>query len=272
MEETVVDQIEDNVIEPVEDAVEAEQETAPEDVVDTPESSGETTETEVVAAAPDSAVIEAELPEAPEAIAPDAEIAPVEEPTVEPESGPAAEVEAETETEAPAAEAHVDVPVAESETEAPVGLTEAPVVEAAASEPVVAADAIIAAAEERNTGAEEPAEPEEPPVPVEILAFGFIDQNRKIHQNTTENYRGHVVGKAYDNPENQIAELEASFAQFTKDADLIESDAGAAKNKVASASSRRPRAKPMPWVISTRSLRACARSRPRWSKRSKPKS
>jgi hypothetical protein len=105
----------------------------------------------------------------------------------------------------------------------------------AASEPVVAADAIIAAAEERNAGsaeAAEPAEPEEPPVPVEILAFGFIDQHRKIHQNTTENYRGHVVGKAYDNPENQIAELESSFAQLIKDADLIESDSATAKNKV----------------------------------------
>ena len=211
MEETVIDQIEDNVIEPVEDAavaVEAEQEAVLEDVVDTPEPSGETTEPEVVAAAPDLEVIEVELPEAPEAIAPDAEIAPEEEPVTE------------AETEAPAAEA---------ETEVPVGLTEAPVVEEAASEPIVAADAIIAAAEERNA---EPAEPEEPPVPVEILAFGFIDQNRKIHQNTTENYRGHVVGKAYDNPENQIAELEASFSQFTKDADLIESDSETAKNKV----------------------------------------
>jgi hypothetical protein len=227
MEETVIDQIEDNVIEPVEDAesaVEAGQEIVLEDVVDTPEPSGETTEPEVVAAAPDPTEIEVELPEAPEAIAPDAEIAPEEEPAAEVVAeAPATDVQPETsgaatETEAPAAEA-----------EAPVGLTEAPVVEAAASEPIVAADAIIAAAEERNA---ETAEPEEPPVPVEILAWGFIDQNRKIHQNTTENYRGHVVGKAYDNPENQIAELETSFAQFTKDADLIESDAETAKNKV----------------------------------------
>lgn len=227
MEETVIDQIEDNVIEPVEDAesaVEAGQEIVLEDVVDTPEPSGETTEPEVVAAAPDPTEIEVELPEAPEAIAPDAEIAPEEEPAAAVVAeAPATDAQPETsgaaiEAEAPAAEA-----------EAPVGLTEAPVIEAAASEPIVAADAIIAAAEERNA---EPAEPEEPPVPVEILAWGFIDQNRKIHQNTTENYRGHVVGKAYDNPENQIAELETSFAQFTKDADLIESDAETAKNKV----------------------------------------
>jgi hypothetical protein len=227
MEETVIDQIEDNVIEPVEDAesaVEAGQEIVLEDVVDTPEPSGETTEPEVVAAAPDPTEIEVELPEAPEAIAPDAEIAPEEEPAAEVVAeAPATDVQPETsgaatEAEAPAAEA-----------EAPVGLTEAPIVEAAASEPIVAADAIIAAAEERNA---ETAEPEEPPVPVEILAWGFIDQNRKIHQNTTENYRGHVVGKAYDNPENQIAELETSFAQFIKDADLIESDAETAKNKV----------------------------------------
>ena len=76
------------------------------------------------------------------------------------------------------------------------------------------------------------AEAEEPAIPMEMLAWGFIDQNRKIHQTTTENYRGHIVGKAYDNPENQIAELEASFAQFVKDADLIEADAENAKNKV----------------------------------------
>jgi hypothetical protein len=226
MEETVIDQIEDNVIEPVEDAeaaVEVSQEAALEDVVDTPESSGETTEPEGVPAAPDPAGIESELPEAPEAIAPDAEIAPDEE------------AAAETPAEGIAAEPVVDAPVAAEDVEAPVGETEAPVVVQAASEPVVAADAIIAAAEERNAGsaeAAEPAEPEEPPVPVEILAFGFIDQHRKIHQNTTENYRGHVVGKAYDNPENQIAELESSFAQLIKDADLIESDSATAKNKV----------------------------------------
>jgi hypothetical protein len=226
MEETVIDQIEDNVIEPVEDAeaaVEVSQEAALEDVVDTPESSGETTEPEGVPAAPDPAGIESELPEAPEAIAPDAEIAPDEE------------AAAETPAEGIASEPVVDAPVAAEDVEAPVGETEAPVVVQAASEPVVAADAIIAAAEERNAGsaeAAEPAEPEEPPVPVEILAFGFIDQHRKIHQNTTENYRGHVVGKAYDNPENQIAELESSFAQLIKDADLIESDSATAKNKV----------------------------------------
>jgi hypothetical protein len=226
MEETVIDQIEDNVIEPVEDAeaaVEVSQEAALEDVVDTPESSGETTEPEGVPAAPDPAGIESELPEAPEAIAPDAEIAPDEE------------AAAETPAEGIAAEPVVDAPAAAADVEAPVGETEAPVVVQAASEPVVAADAIIAAAEERNAGsaeAAEPAEPEEPPVPVEILAFGFIDQHRKIHQNTTENYRGHVVGKAYDNPENQIAELESSFAQLIKDADLIESDSATAKNKV----------------------------------------
>jgi hypothetical protein len=270
----VIDQIEDNVIEPVEDAeaaVEVSQEAALEDVVDTPESSGETTEPEGVPAAPDPAGIESELPEAPEAIAPDAEIAPDEEAAAEtPAEGIAAEpvvdapvaaedVEAPVgETEAPeaiapdaeiapdeeaaetpaevvAAEPVVDAPVAAEDVEAPVGETEAPVVVQAASEPVVAADAIIAAAEERNAGsaeAAEPAEPEEPPVPVEILAFGFIDQHRKIHQNTTENYRGQVVGKAYDNPENQIAELESSFAQLIKDADLIESDSATAKNKV----------------------------------------
>ncbi|MCA9858977.1 MAG: DUF349 domain-containing protein, partial [Thermomicrobiales bacterium] len=192
----MIDQIEDNVTEPVEEnaGVLAEQEAPLVEAVDTPETSEE-------AAVIDPEVIEAELPETPERIAPDAEIAPADD----------------------------AAPAAQAETEAPVGLTEAPVVEAAASEPVVAADAIIAAAEER---AAETAEPEEPAVPVEMLAFGFIDQHRRIHQNTTEHYRGHVVGKAYDNPENQIADLEKNFSQFVKDADLIESDAETAKNKV----------------------------------------
>jgi hypothetical protein len=225
MEETVIDQLENEKTEPIENeaaAVIADEATLLEDVVDTPAASSETEES--VAAAPvDIEVIEVELPEAPEAIAPDAEIAAGEDVAEAPEAiAPDAEIVAE----APVAEAP-EAPAAEQE--APVGLTEAPVVEEAASEPIVAADAIIAAAEERNA---EPLEPEEPPVPVELLTWGFIDQNRKIHQNTTENYRGHVVGKAYDNPENQIAELETSFAQFVKDADLIETDADTAKNKV----------------------------------------
>ncbi len=157
-------------------------------------------------------------------------------------------------------EAVVDTPVSSSESEEPVveetidlevievELPEAPEsiapdaeiaadeslpVEAVASEPVaaadlIAADAIVAAAEADAAAAEA----EEPAIPVEMLTWGFIDQNRKIHQNTTENYRGHVVGKAYDSPENQIAELEAAFTQFVKDADLIETDAENAKNKV----------------------------------------
>lgn len=230
MEETVIDQREDEQIESIEDeaaAVVSSEAPLSEDVVDTPGSSQEDAldadpaESEVIepelveaaeAAAPEPAapaeeldleVIEVELPEAPESIARDAEIAPDEE-SAEPAG----------------------------ESEAPVGLTESPVVEEAASEPVVAADAIIAAAGERAAETAEPAEPEEPAVPVEMLAWGFIDQHRRIHQNSTDNYRGHVVGKAYDNPENQIAELEANFGQFLKDADLIESDAENAKNKV----------------------------------------
>ncbi|MEZ4530651.1 MAG: DUF349 domain-containing protein [Thermomicrobiales bacterium] len=109
-----------------------------------------------------------------------------------------------------------------------VAESEAPVGESVAAADLIAADAIVAAAEADAAAAEA----EEPVVPVEVLAFGFIDQKRRIHQNTTEHYRGHVVGTAYDNPENQIAELEAAFTQFSKDADLIESDAETAKNKV----------------------------------------
>ncbi len=203
MEETVIDQLDNEMTEPVENeaaaAVEGETPEG-EDVAATRAASSEPEEPAGTEAA-DPEVIEAELPDAPESIDPDAEIAPEEE--------------------EPAATA--------AEAEAPVGQMEAPVVEEAASEPIVAADAIIAAAGQR---APEPTEPEEPPVPVEVLVWGFIDQHRKIHQTTTEHYRGHVVGRAYDNPENQIAELEASFAQFVKDADLIEADSETAKNKV----------------------------------------
>ncbi len=202
MEETVIDQLDNEMTEPVEnEAAAATADDAPEleKAAGAPAASTEPEELPVPETV-DPQTIEAELPEAPEAIAPDAEIA-----------------------------AESEAPESTVESEVPVGQTEAPVVEAAASQPVVAADAIIAAAEERNA---DTAEPEEPPVPVEALAWGFIDQNRKIHQNTTENYRGHVVGRAYDNPENQISELESNFAQFVKDADLIESDSETAKNKV----------------------------------------
>ena len=83
MEETVIDQIEENVTEPVEDAAEATaQEANLMYVVDTPAASGETEEP-VAEGTVDIEAIEVELPEAPEMIAPDAEIAPDEEPVAE---------------------------------------------------------------------------------------------------------------------------------------------------------------------------------------------
>lgn len=200
MEETVIDQLEDRQIEPVdEDAVAEITEQSPlATEAEAPVSSSSSEEPPVMEVSVDIETIDVELPEAPESIAPDAEIAPDD------------------------SEALVAKAVA---VEAEAVVAEAEVVAAA---DLIAADAIVAAAEADAAAAEA----EEPAVPVEILAFGFIDQKRKIHQNTTENYRGHVVGTAYDNPENQIAELEAAFAQFGKDADLIESDAESAKNKV----------------------------------------
>lgn len=200
MEETVIDQLEDRQIEPVdEDAVAEITEQSPlATEAEAPVSSSSSEEPPVMEVSVDIESIDVELPEAPESIAPDAEIAPDD------------------------SEALVAKAVA---VEAEAVVAEAEVVAAA---DLIAADAIVAATEADAAAAEA----EEPAVPVEILAFGFIDQKRKIHQNTTENYRGHVVGTAYDNPENQIAELEAAFAQFGKDADLIESDAESAKNKV----------------------------------------
>jgi hypothetical protein len=223
MEETVIDQIEDEILEPAgeeENASVAEQESRDAEV-DTPVSSSESEDPAVAEETVDIEAIELELPEAPESIAPDAEIAPDESVAVE-------EV-------APEVEALASEPIEELAVE-PVEAA-AVEVEAVASEPVaaadlIAADAIVAAAEADAAAAEAEAESDEPAIPVEILAWGFIDQKRRIHQNTTENYRGHVVGKAYDNPETQIAELEASFAQFVKDADLIEADAENARNKV----------------------------------------
>ncbi len=191
MEETVIDQIEEKQMEPVDEEAVAEiaEQNSLAAEVEAPVSSSEAEEPAIVVEEVDIETIEVELPEAPESIAPDAEIAAD------------------------------DSAVAESE--APVG-------ESVAAADLIAADAIVAAAEADAAAAEA----EEPVVPVEVLAFGFIDQKRRIHQNTTEHYRGHVVGTAYDNPENQIAELEAAFTQFSKDADLIESDAETAKNKV----------------------------------------
>ena len=217
MEETVIDQLDNEMTEPVENeaaAVTADESPELESVVEHPAVSNESNESQESAAVEpvDSETIEAELPEAPAAIDPDAEIAPE----------PAADT-----TEPVAEKPSAEEPIAEE----PIAAADAPAA-AAPAQPIVAADAIIAAAEERNADTAAPSEPEEPPVPVEVLAWGFIDQHRKIHQNTTENYRGHVVGKAYDNPENQIAELESNFAQFVKDADLIESDSETAKNKV----------------------------------------
>lgn len=199
MEETVIDQFDNEITDSVENeaaAVVADEAPELESEVEAPEVSART-EDPAAAMPVEAESLEAEIPSAPEAIAPDAEIAA--EPAVsEPDPAP----------EASAAEVEAPAP------------------------PIVAADAIIAAAEVRNAGTAEPAEPDETPVPVEVLAWGFIDQNRRIHQTTTEHYRGHVVGKAYDNPENQIAELESNFAQFVKDADLIESDSETTKNKV----------------------------------------
>lgn len=191
MEETVIDQIEEKQMEPVDEEAVAEiaEQNSLAAEVEAPVSSSEAEEPAIVVEEVDIETIEVELPEAPESIAPDAEIAAD------------------------------DSAVAESA--APVG-------ESVAAADLIAADAIVAAAEADAAAAEA----EEPAVPVEVLAFGFIDQKRRIHQNTTEHYRGHVVGTAYDNPENQIAELEAAFTQFSKDADLIESDAETAKNKV----------------------------------------
>jgi hypothetical protein len=174
-------------------------------------------------------VSDAEAPEPPE-IAADVEMpgAPVESP-----------IEQKSEPDVPDLEADV---VAAAETAAPEsgsGVTAEAPQEAEAIAPVLDADVVDTAApsapvvEPEAPQIAESKEPEELPVPVEELTWGFIDQHRKIHQKSGEIYRGHVVGRAYDNPDNQIAELEANFQPLLKEVEVLEADMTAAKSKIA---------------------------------------
>ncbi|CAN5612183.1 hypothetical protein BH23CHL5_BH23CHL5_07330 [soil metagenome] len=99
------------------------------------------------------------------------------------------------------------------------------------SEPVLAADAIAAPA---KAVAEAQAEEDRTPVVVaQELTWGFVDTVGRVHQKTTEHFRGRAIGKIAGSGELQIAEFESNFGPLLKEVEILESDAVSAKNKVA---------------------------------------
>ncbi len=99
------------------------------------------------------------------------------------------------------------------------------------SEPVLAADAIAAPA---KAAAEAKAEEDRTPVVVaQELTWGFVDTVGRVHQKTTEHFRGRAIGKIAGSGELQIAEFESNFGPLLKEVEILESDAVTAKNKVA---------------------------------------
>ena len=72
-----------------------------------------------------------------------------------------------------------------------------------------------------------------PPVVKVELTWGFIDTEDKIHQASTEHFRGRAIGVAVGENPPQVAEFEANFLPLVKDVDALEAEVAAAKNKVA---------------------------------------
>jgi hypothetical protein len=144
------------------------------------------------------------------------------------ESDQAAAVQEATIAEADAVIASDEGVAAAAEPEAPV---EAP------SAPVLAADAIAATAMAAQPETEPEPEPEPEPSTVVVateLTWGFIDTEGRIHQKTTERFRGRVVARIHGGSgEPQIAELESNFGPIAKEVEILEGDVSSAKNKVA---------------------------------------
>ncbi|MGD9711765.1 MAG: DUF349 domain-containing protein [Thermomicrobiales bacterium] len=98
--------------------------------------------------------------------------------------------------------------------------------------PILAADALVA-------GASVEAEIEQPAADAVIevaseLTWGFIDTEGRVHQKTTERFRGRVIGRIHGGSgEPQIAEYEANFGPLAKEVEVLEGDVTTAKNKVA---------------------------------------
>lgn len=210
------------------------------------ESSSSSDEEDVVAGADESASesvavdvasIEAELPEAPATDEPPAVAEAAEQPTDEirapssaPESDPVtAETPEGTQADAPAAIAEAAERASGDSSEQS---GEAVAVEPAEPAPLLAADAIVAAAAPAREEIEQPS----PDTLIEVateLTWGFIDTEGRVHQKTTEQFRGRVIGRIHGGSgEPQIAEYESNFGPLAKEVELLETDAAAAKNKV----------------------------------------
>ncbi|MBX3071109.1 MAG: DUF349 domain-containing protein [Thermomicrobiales bacterium] len=147
----------------------------------------------------------------------------------------AAEPVAEATEPSPTIDAEIPTPPSEPETagDSSGSDVEQPVDEVPVSVgAVLAADAIAASAPAPEP--EVPAEPDTPVVVATELTWGFIDTEGRVHQKTTERFRGRVIGKIHGGSgEPQIAEFESNFGPLVKEVELLEKDVSEAKNKVA---------------------------------------
>ncbi len=201
---------------------------------DAPEASGEPANE---SADENTASIEAELPEAPVTDELPAVAEAIEQPADE-MPGPSAD----SESEPVAAELSEDLatdeaPAGPDAAEQPANEISAPVSEPAVAEttetaPVLAADAIVAATAPAKEEIEQPS----PDTPIEVateLTWGFIDTEGRVHQKTTEQFRGRVIGRIHGGSgEPQVAEYESNFGPLAKEVELLETDVAGAKNKV----------------------------------------
>lgn len=133
----------------------------------------------------------------------------------------------------PTIEGELPAPPVAEETHVPTPETaEQPVDEIPGpSEPVLAADAIAATAPAREP--ELTPDPDTPVVVATQLTWGFVDTEGRVHQASTDRFRGRVIGKIHGGSgEPQIAEFESNFGPLAKEVELLEADVSGAKNKV----------------------------------------
>lgn len=72
--------------------------------------------------------------------------------------------------------------------------------------------------------------------PVEVareIPFGFVDTEGRIHQQTTEKYKGRIVGIVIGSGDLQVEELQGNFRPLEKEVEVLENEVSTAKNKVA---------------------------------------
>ncbi|CAN5612057.1 hypothetical protein BH23CHL4_BH23CHL4_16000 [soil metagenome] len=161
----------------------------------------------------------------------------------EPDAEPAEATETPSDSVAAPAESAGDAPPGESAADdVPAADEQETIAEAAPEEPaaaapagaVLAADAIAASAIASNELLEQEQAAEAAPVVVEReLAWGFVDTEGRIHQQTTEHFRFRPIGKIIGSGDLQIAEFESNFGPLAKEVEILEAEVVAAKNKVA---------------------------------------